>query len=123
MTVVLHPDALVSDAIARDPEVMSGAATFPGTRVLVQSLFDFLADGETLDGFLDAFPGLRREAALAVLRLASRAIELSVSPTPESAPPSPSGCPVVSRMPIPRPPSRVARVRLRLAVSSHHLAS
>ena len=54
--------------ISRSPDVMSGAAVFAGTRVPVQSLLDYLAGGHPLEEFLDDFPTVRREQALALLR-------------------------------------------------------
>lgn len=54
--------------ISRSPDVMSGAAVFVGTRVPVQSLLDYLAGGHPLEEFLDDFPTVRREQALALLR-------------------------------------------------------
>lgn len=53
-----------------NPKRMSGAPCFYGTRVPLQNLFDSLAAGETLQDFLDGFPGVTREQALAVLDLA-----------------------------------------------------
>jgi uncharacterized protein (DUF433 family) len=50
-----------------DPEIMSGAPVFRGTRVPVQSLFEYLEDDMSLDEFLDCFPTVRREDAVAVL--------------------------------------------------------
>ena len=50
-----------------DPEIMSGAPVFRGTRVPVQSLFEYLEDNLSLDEFLDCFPTVRREDAIAVL--------------------------------------------------------
>jgi uncharacterized protein (DUF433 family) len=50
-----------------DPEIMSGAPVFRGTRVPVQSLFEYLEDDLSLDEFLDCFPTVRREDAIAVL--------------------------------------------------------
>ena len=50
-----------------DPEIMSGAPVFLGTRVPVQSLFAYLEDNLSLDEFLDCFPTVRREDAIAVL--------------------------------------------------------
>ena len=55
--------------IQSDSEVMSGAPVFAGTRVLVQNLIDYLAAGETIDGFLEDFPTVSREQAVAVLDL------------------------------------------------------
>ena len=54
--------------ISRAPDVMSGAPVFAGTRVPVQSLLDYLAGGHPLEEFLDDFPTVRREQALALLR-------------------------------------------------------
>jgi uncharacterized protein (DUF433 family) len=51
-------------------ERMSGAACFYGTRVPIQNLFDYLEGGEPLDDFLEGFPGVTREQAIAVLELA-----------------------------------------------------
>src|SRR5687768_13473730 len=53
--------------ITADPETVSGAPVFRGTRVPVAALFDNLADGITLDEFLDNFPTVRREQAIQVL--------------------------------------------------------
>jgi uncharacterized protein (DUF433 family) len=56
--------------ISRDPEVMSGAPCFTGTRVLVQNLFDYLEGSSSLEEFLEDFPSVSREAAIAVLEAA-----------------------------------------------------
>ena len=56
--------------ISRDPEVMSGAPCFTGTRVLVQNLFDYLEGSSSLEEFLEDFPSVSREAAIAVLETA-----------------------------------------------------
>ncbi len=53
--------------IERDPEKMSGAPVFYGTRVPIQNLFDCLEAGESLGEFLDQFPTVSREQALDVL--------------------------------------------------------
>lgn len=55
------------DAIARDAETMHGQPVFRGTRVPVQTLFEYLEGGETLDDFLEGYPTLSRELALAAL--------------------------------------------------------
>jgi uncharacterized protein (DUF433 family) len=47
--------------VCRNPEIMSGAAVFCGTRVPVQNLIDCLTGGETIDDFLDGFPTVTRE--------------------------------------------------------------
>ncbi len=56
------------------PEIMSGTPVFTGTRVPVQTLFDYLMDGCTLRDFLDNFPTVSQDAALKVLLFASQKI-------------------------------------------------
>lgn len=56
--------------VHRDPDILSGTPVFRGTRVPVQSLFDYLEGGETLDEFLDQFPSVSKKQALAALDLA-----------------------------------------------------
>ncbi len=58
--------------ITVDRAVMSGAPVFRGTRVPVQTIFDYLADGYTLDEFLDNFPTVSREAAVKILEAAGQ---------------------------------------------------
>lgn len=55
--------------VSRDPNVVSGALVFAGTRVPVQTLIDYLKSGETLDRFLEGFPSVGREQAEAYLEL------------------------------------------------------
>lgn len=52
------------------PERLSGTPVFVGTRVPIQNLFDYLEGGETLEDFLEGFPPVTREQAVAVLELA-----------------------------------------------------
>jgi uncharacterized protein (DUF433 family) len=59
----------VENLIERDPEKLSGAPVFAGTRVPVKNLFDYLEGGDTLDLFLDDFPTVTREQALGVLEV------------------------------------------------------
>jgi uncharacterized protein (DUF433 family) len=66
----IQPDHPLFGVIWINPERVSGAPCFYGTRVPIQNLFDSLAAGETLDDFLDGFEGVTREQALAVLQLA-----------------------------------------------------
>jgi uncharacterized protein (DUF433 family) len=56
--------------IEASPEIMSGTPVFAGTRVPVKTFFDYLKGGDTLDEFLDDFPTVTREQAVAVLELA-----------------------------------------------------
>jgi uncharacterized protein (DUF433 family) len=56
--------------IHSDPEILGGTPVFVGTRVPVQTLLDYLGAGDPLDEFLDNFPSVSREQAVAVLELA-----------------------------------------------------
>ena len=60
-----------------DPEKLSGTPVFYGTRVPIQNLFDCLEGGESLDEFLDQFPTVTREQALAVLEESKEKLILS----------------------------------------------
>jgi uncharacterized protein (DUF433 family) len=53
--------------LSRDPDVMGGTAVFPGTRVPVQTLLDYIEAGESIDDFLDGFPSVQREQIIAFL--------------------------------------------------------
>jgi uncharacterized protein (DUF433 family) len=66
--------ALPKLLITRSDEVMSGAVVFGGTRVPVQTLLDYLEEGDTLDHFLEDFPTVSREHALALLELAKESV-------------------------------------------------
>ncbi len=58
--------------ISIDKNVMSGTPVFRGTRVPVQTVFDYLIDGSALERFLDSFPTVRRQDAIAVLSSATQ---------------------------------------------------
>jgi uncharacterized protein (DUF433 family) len=60
--------------ISRDPEIVSGALVFAGTRVPVQTLIDYLKAGETIERFLEGFPTVSRSQAEAFLEQALDAI-------------------------------------------------
>ncbi len=62
------------DVFHSDPEIMGGTPVFTGTRVPVQTLLDYLEGGDTIDEFLDGFPGVSREQAIAFLELAKEAL-------------------------------------------------
>lgn len=72
----MRPDEIVHS----DPEIMSGALVFVGTRVPVYNLFDYLEAGDSLDRFLDSFPSVSREQAVAALELAKEAVTEVASP-------------------------------------------
>jgi uncharacterized protein (DUF433 family) len=73
MIVIREGDQIVpqniKDLIEVDPEKMSGAPVFPGTRVPINHLFDYLEAGDTLDVFLADFPTVTHEQAVGVLEL------------------------------------------------------
>jgi uncharacterized protein (DUF433 family) len=76
----LTEEDLEGDLIQRDhplfgivwinPKRLSGAPCFAGTRVPIKTLFDYINGGEPLDDFLEGFPGVTREQAVAVLQSA-----------------------------------------------------
>jgi uncharacterized protein (DUF433 family) len=57
-----------------DPDIVSGTPVFVGTRVPARALLDYLEGGETLDEFLDDFPTVSREQAVAFIHEAGRAL-------------------------------------------------
>ena len=63
-----------NQVIHSDPGILSGTPVFVGTRVPVQTLFDYLEGGETLDEFLRQFPSVERDQAIAALELAKDSV-------------------------------------------------
>jgi uncharacterized protein (DUF433 family) len=53
--------------IHSDPDIMGGTPVFVGTRVPLQNLIDYLEGGESVNDFLDAFPTVKKEQAIAVI--------------------------------------------------------
>ena len=64
----------ITQVVHSDPEVVSGTPVFVGTRVPVRTLIDHLAAGDSLDVFLDDFPSVSREQAVAALEFAGEAL-------------------------------------------------
>ncbi len=62
--------ARLSDILHSDPDILGGTPVFVGTRVPIQSLFDYLEGGETLDEFLRQFPSVKRDQVVTALDLA-----------------------------------------------------
>jgi uncharacterized protein (DUF433 family) len=60
------------NVIVKDPDILGGTPVFRGTRVPIQNLFDYLEGGETLEDFLQGFPTVTRELAVAALEEAKR---------------------------------------------------
>lgn len=61
----------VDQIITSDPDVQGGAVVFAGTRVPLKNLIDYLEAGDSLEEFLDDFPSVTREQAVAALELAA----------------------------------------------------
>jgi uncharacterized protein (DUF433 family) len=62
-----------SGVVHSDPEILGGTPVFVGTRVPFRNLIDYLERNHSLDEFLDAFPGVSREQAVAALEAAHEA--------------------------------------------------
>ncbi len=60
-----------------DPEKLGGTPVFYGTRVPIQNLFDCLETGESLDQFLEQFPSVTHEQALAILEESKKSLLIS----------------------------------------------
>lgn len=65
---------MVASVIVRDPEILGGEPVFSGTRVPFQAMLDYLEGGETLGEFLEQFPGVTREMAIAALESAKESL-------------------------------------------------
>ena len=63
-----------SKFISRSPDVMGGTAVFTNTRVPVQTLLDYLKDGESIDNFLDGFPTVTRDQVIYFLEELGRSL-------------------------------------------------
>ena len=87
----------LSDIVRTDPDILGGTPVFVGTRVPIQSLFDYLEGGETLDEFLRQFPSVRRDQAIAALDLARATLLASARSSWRAAAARPCRC-------APRPP-------------------
>lgn len=61
-----------SSIVSMSSEVMGGALVFTGTRVPIETIFDYLRAGESVDDFLEGFPTVEREAVIGLLEEASQ---------------------------------------------------
>jgi len=71
-----------TDVIHSSTDILGGTPVFVGTRVPFQTLIDYLESGETLDEFLDDFPSVTREQAIAALDLAKESLLTQVHAHP-----------------------------------------
>jgi len=68
---------MAQNVINIDKEILGGTPVFFGTRVPVKNLFDYLEEGETVEGFLEDFPSVKREQAIRLLEISRGLIENS----------------------------------------------
>ncbi len=61
----MNPEQIIQS----DPEILGGTPVFNGTRVPIRSLFEHLEAGESIDGFLEGFPSVRRDQVIALLEI------------------------------------------------------
>jgi uncharacterized protein (DUF433 family) len=69
-----------AQVIHRDPDILGGTPVFVGTRVPFRNLIDYLEGGHSLDEFLDEFPSVSREQAVAALEAAHEALSAGARP-------------------------------------------
>ena len=75
MTLHVQPRTAADGHVVSNPAILGGRPVFAGTRVPVATLFEYLADGLSLDYFLESFPSVPRQQAAAVLRYSLHQIE------------------------------------------------
>jgi uncharacterized protein (DUF433 family) len=63
-----------------DPDILGGVSVFVGTRVPIKTLLDYLEAGDPLDEFLDHFPSVQRQQAIAILELAKQMLTAYANP-------------------------------------------
>ena len=69
-----------TSVVHSDPEILGGILVFVGTRVPLRNLFDYLERGHSFDEFLDAFPSVSREQAIAALEAAHEVLTAGARP-------------------------------------------
>ena len=75
MTLVIEEEIVESLPISVNPKIMSGTPVFAGTRVPIEALLENLAAGVSLDEFLENFPTVTREQALAILNFSNETLK------------------------------------------------
>jgi uncharacterized protein (DUF433 family) len=69
------PDHVAMNSVIKiDPEIMSGAPCFAGTRVPIQNLIDYLEGGDSIDEFLEDFPSVKRDQVISFLEEAKESV-------------------------------------------------
>lgn len=77
--VTAQQKADLASVVSVNPAIMHGTPCFTGTRVPVQTLLDYIEDGDTLDSFLKDFTNVRREQAIQFLQMAKQQLIECVS--------------------------------------------
>ena len=72
--------ALTSHIVHSNPDILGGNPAFVGTRVPMRTLLDYLEAGDSLEVFLDHFPSVSREQAIAALKLAKEMLTAYANP-------------------------------------------
>ena len=72
--------ALTPRIVHSDPDILGGTPVFVGTRVPMRTLMDYLEAGDSLEIFLDHFPSVNREQAIAALELAKEMLTAYANP-------------------------------------------
>ena len=75
MSVTVQQHFAAHGHVVSNPAILGGTPVFAGTRVPISAFFDYLADNLPLDYFLESFPSVTREEAVAVLRHGRERIE------------------------------------------------
>ena len=73
--------SILESVVRSDPEILGGTPVFAGTRVPIKNLIDYLAAGDSLGQFLDDFPSVSRQQAIAALELAKDLLTSSADPS------------------------------------------
>jgi uncharacterized protein (DUF433 family) len=71
----------LESVVRSDPEILGGTPVFVGTRVPIKNLLDYLEAGDSLETFLDHFPSVTREQAVAALEVAKDFLTSRAHPT------------------------------------------
>ena len=80
----------MSSVIKIDPEIMSGAPCFAGTRVPIQNLIDYLEGGDSIEDFLEGFPSVTRDQIISFLEEAKESDCGDLTSGPDQSPGKPS---------------------------------
>ena len=75
----VEPKLSLHEIVRVSPHIMHGIPCFAGTRVPVQTLLDYVAEGDTINAFLADFPSVKREQATGLLALAQERLVESLS--------------------------------------------